>query len=179
MLQKVSTEEKINNKNDLIYKSGDFLNILFPTRCRNNTIEEIQEFLNLLTGKINVDFLNVVPDTQDYFCIHADVSDVLYSRAIAERELYSFIKKFPKAENMTYNYKVADKNLKDAILNSLDGGDYDIIAMEISEFCHCSSLIFEVSEIISSVKIPVIMFKGGQVNNKRDGEKKTTMEGVK
>ncbi|MGC8562429.1 MAG: hypothetical protein ACP5UZ_00765 [Thermoplasmata archaeon] len=166
MIQNASGPKSGIQHSDTVREPAKKLNILIPTKCRESTIQEIYSYLALLKGDINVDFLHIVPFTTEEFCDCVNTSDVRYDRAVAEKKLYSFVKKFPKSKNIVYDYKVAEGNPKTIVEEMIEEGKYDMVALEIGEFCHISNSIFDIAEIISSVNIPVVTFGRSQVNDK-------------
>ncbi|MEM0128505.1 MAG: universal stress protein [Thermoplasmatales archaeon] len=152
------------------------IKVLVPTKCRDATINDIFSFLKLLRGNVNVDLFHVVPITPSELCDCVDVNDVHYDRAVAEKKLYSFMRRFPKASNISYSYKIEEGDPKRAIEKLAKEKSYDLLLLEIGEFCHFSNSVFDVTEVISSVSIPVITFRSPlDIGEIKVGE---TMSGV-
>ncbi|MEM0128347.1 MAG: hypothetical protein QXO03_04600 [Thermoplasmatales archaeon] len=160
MVSKSSATKDSSIKSGMVNDQASKVRVLIPTKCKESTIHEIFSFLKLLKGNINVDFLHIVPVTPEELCDCVDDNDLHYDRAVAEKKLYSFVKRFPKVENVSYSYRVEEGDPKRAIEKITGESEYDILALEIGEFCHFANSVFDVTEIISSVRIPVVTFRG-------------------
>jgi hypothetical protein len=158
MSSKVVNAERRDENNYVRPRQTKDLNVLVPTKCKDYTVQEIYSFIYLLKGKVNVDFFHTVPLSLEELCDCVDMSDIHYDRAVAEKRLYSFVKKFPKMENVTYDYKIANGDPKSSLKELIEGGNYDMVALEVGEFCHYGDSLFDVIEIVSSINIPVVVF---------------------
>ncbi|KAA8921930.1 hypothetical protein [Thermoplasma sp.] len=138
--------------------------VLLPTKCNDSAIEAIHEFLGMIGGKISVDFLNILPPSHGDMCFPKNMDEAMYDRAIAERELYRFTKKLPKRENVVYNYRVAEGDLFETITGMSNDGKYDLIAMEAKDFCYRLGSIMDVTKLLDSVRIPIVLF-GGRIRS--------------
>ncbi|MEM3940740.1 MAG: hypothetical protein QW538_03065 [Thermoplasmatales archaeon] len=159
MAVKTSEKKSSKAKSGIVNDRIKSIKVLVPTKCRETTIAEILSFLKLLRGNVNVDFFHIVPITPSELCDCVDANDVHYDRAVAEKKLYSFMRKFPKSSNISYSYKIEEGDPKKAIQKLAKENSYDLLLLEIGEFCHFSNSVFDVTEVISSVNIPVITFK--------------------
>jgi hypothetical protein len=166
MLSKVANRKKTDVSNYVSPGQTPDLEIIVPTTCKDYTIPEIYSFLNLLKGKIKVDFIHIVPISLEELCDCVDKNDIHYDKAIAEKRLYSFVKKFPKMDNVTFDYKISNGDAVSSLKEQIDRGNYDMVALEVGEFCHYSNSIFSVMEVISSINIPVVLFGDKKFNPK-------------
>ncbi|PYB69057.1 hypothetical protein DMB44_00410 [Thermoplasma sp. Kam2015] len=174
MLQKVDKENNKDHETSMDLDKNNIIKVLFPTRCNDDLITSIYAFIKMFSGKISVDFLNILPPTENGPCMKKNIKNSMYDRAIAEKELYKFVKKLPKRENLFYNYRVAEGELSDIILNLSEEGNYNMIAIEAKEFCSHANNIIDVMKLLDSVGIPIIFFEWGkgdsEIHNYKDVE---------
>lgn len=137
--------------------------ILLPTNCSESFKKDCVDTLDALFSSGTVTFLHIVPNfSKDYSpCFSKDDDD--FASSVAEKKLYDFVK------NITFkgDFKKLRKILKGDVVEKLrdetGSGEYDVLMLREKGFCHNSDLNLNIHPIISSSKIPVIVFdKGGK-----------------
>ncbi len=170
MIADSSVDKSIDSIED--YPGREFKKILIPTACHESTISEMYPVLEMLKNQTQITFFHVVPLSTDslYDCV--DLRDINYAMSVAEKKLYSYIKRMPEKKNIVYSYKVSNGKSKDQIVREMTENKYDLIALQIGEIGHFSHSIFDVLELVNLSRIPVLIFGNRDMENTLGDEEK-------
>ncbi|MGC8617922.1 MAG: universal stress protein [Thermoplasmata archaeon] len=138
--------------------AGRLIRIAIPTNCNDNSIPGISSLLKLMGCSTWVTFIHVVPFEADEFSDCIGSEDLRYAMSVAEMKLYSFIKKFQKTQDITFDYKIVKGRPVDAILDVVKKGEFDVIGLEMGDIGHLDPQFSNGVELISRSKVPVIVF---------------------